>query len=69
MNRRWKNVLIVFLVMLMLLAITGTAVAHKNHNNNLYNNGQNNGAYLCQWTAYDVYAVKPNCIGNFSMYQ
>ncbi len=69
MNRRWKNVLIVFLVMLMLLAITGTAVAHKNHNNwqleDYY--GANNGAY-CQWTAYDVYAVKPNCIGNFSMY-
>jgi len=69
MNRRWKNVLIVFLVVLMLLAVTGTAMANKkNHNNNQWNNGNNSGAYLCQWAAYDAVAIEPACIGNFSMY-
>lgn len=64
MNRRWKNILTVFLVVLMLVLVTGTAMAYKkNHYTQTWQ-------YTCQWGASEVFSLGPQqCIGNFSMYQ
>ena len=64
MNRRWKSIFMVLLVTLMLVAVTGTAMAYKK------NHYTKNLQYTCQWGASEVYSLGPQqCIGNFSMYQ
>jgi len=59
MNRKWTNVLIIFVVVLRLVVVTGVAVAERPKN------GEQELQYSCwNWQARDVYTVPPVYIGN-----
>ena len=59
MNRRWKSILIILLVVLMLVAITSVAVAGR------LKNGNQKFLYTCyDWAALEPSSPQGHRIGN-----